>query len=190
MLRHVYQAGILTIFNSASSKPLQLWCISAKSKGLVELEDDDETDCPVLRLESAELASTFISLPRQTTQTLGVKLPYMVMIVKNTDHFFSFEVEIVDNQEQVRRIRTANYEADSRIDYDVSCLPLRLDCGWNYLTLDLGRMTSRIYGTVFKEVCRVTVHASACLRLIFFADRIVPENQLPVELRLYGKKES
>ncbi|KAJ2078627.1 hypothetical protein H4R24_004353, partial [Coemansia sp. RSA 988] len=185
MLRHVYQAGILTTFNSASSKPLQLWFTSAESNELVRLENDDEIDFPVLCLQSAELADTFISIPRQMTKTLGVKLPFMVMIVKNTDQLFSFEVEIVDDREQVRRLRAANYEANPRIDHDISCLPLRLDCGWNYLTLDIERMTSRIYGTAFKEVRRITVHASACLRLIFFADRIIPEDQLPTELRLY-----
>ncbi|KAJ2303212.1 hypothetical protein IWW55_003034, partial [Coemansia sp. RSA 2706] len=51
MLRHVYQAGILTVFNSASSQPLQLWNCSDSATQHIEFTTDDEIVGTVMRIE-------------------------------------------------------------------------------------------------------------------------------------------
>ncbi|KAJ2313454.1 hypothetical protein IWW52_004563, partial [Coemansia sp. RSA 2704] len=136
-----------------------------------------------MRIESPDLANTFISCPQDSAESLGIVLPYLTMLVKNTDHLFSLEVEIVDTRGMVRQLRTSNYESAAHVEHEISCLPLRLDSGWNYLSLDLHNMAARMYGSGLREVRRITIHASACLRLVLFADRIVPEDELPNELR-------
>ncbi|KAJ2709798.1 hypothetical protein H4R19_004065 [Coemansia spiralis] len=189
MLRHIYHSGIVTVLNSASSQPLQLWATARGEGGHVAVEeDDDEVDGPVLCLRSADLQHTFVCIPRSAGETLGIKLPFLVMVVKNTGHLFGFEAEVADSCGAVRRLRPANYEAEAHIGNDVARLPLRLDDGWNYLTFDLARITAQAYGTQFREARRVTIHASACLRLVLFADRVVPEEELPRELRLHRKR--
>ncbi|KAJ2159389.1 hypothetical protein GGF46_003053 [Coemansia sp. RSA 552] len=190
MLRHVYQSGILTIFNSAGSHPLELWRTSTGANGRVDLVQDRQLGETVLCLESADLAHTFITCPQQTTNTLGIKLPYLVLMVQNTDHLFSMEAEVADDHGTVRRLRAGNYEAEVHVEQDIGRLPLQLDPGWNYLALDLGQLTTRVFGTAFKEARRVTVHASTQVRLIYFADRIVPEEELPSELRLYASSDT
>ncbi|KAJ2800052.1 Cilia- and flagella-associated protein 20 [Coemansia helicoidea] len=189
MLRHVYHSGIVTVLNSAGSEPLQLWAVARGEGGHVAIEDDDdEIDGPVLCLRSADLRRTFVCIPRSTSETLGIKLPFLGMVVKNTGHLFTFEVEVSDSRGLVRRLRPANYESEEHIGSEVARLPLWLDDGWNYLTFDLGKVTTQAYGTQLGEVRRVVIHASACLRLVFFADRVVPEDELPRELRLHVKR--
>ncbi|KAJ1755746.1 hypothetical protein LPJ58_004073 [Coemansia sp. RSA 1591] len=187
MFRHIHQGGIITLFNSASMNPLQLWSTSTAAGEHIIFKQDEEVDSIVLCIQSADLAHSFISCPKHKTETLGITLPFITMLIKNMDHLFGFEAEILDTHGKVRRFRSSNYESEARVEHKISCLPLRLDRGWNYLTLDLRDMATRIYGTGFKEVRRITVHASICVRLILFADRIVPEDELPKELRLYSK---
>ncbi|KAJ2456271.1 hypothetical protein EV183_000198 [Coemansia sp. RSA 2336] len=186
MFRHAYQSGIITLFNSISSDPLQLW--SSVSADGIRIATDDEVEDAVLCLQSADLAHTFISCPKSTSDTLGITLPCLTMLAKNIDHLFSFEVEYLDACKTVRRIRASSYQREPVVEHQISCLPLKLDQGWNYMTLDFSDMASRLYGTGFKQVQRISIHANAYLRLVMFADRIVAEDELPRELRLYAKK--
>ncbi|KAJ2820097.1 hypothetical protein FBU31_005331 [Coemansia sp. 'formosensis'] len=191
MLRSVYQSGILTLLNSAGSHPLQLWAVvqpASIENAQIAVERDCDIGENVVTLESPELATTFISCPRTESEKLGMKLPYMFLMVKSMDRPFSFEVEVLDGQGIVRRLRASNYETRARIDDGIGIVPLQLDgdC-WNYLTLDIALLLEGAFGTGYRETSRVTFHANAKLRLVGFADRIVPEDQLPAELRLYCK---
>lgn len=40
-------------------------------------------------------STTYISCPADTTKTLGIKLPFLVMIIKNMKKYFSFEVQVL-----------------------------------------------------------------------------------------------
>ncbi|KAJ1911960.1 hypothetical protein IW146_009764 [Coemansia sp. RSA 922] len=189
MLRSAYQSGILTLLNSAGSHPLQLWAVvqpASTEDTQIAVKRDCDIGENVVTLESSDLAATFISCPKTGSEKLGMKLPYLFLMVKSTDQPFSFEVEVLDGRGIVRRLRASNYEVGARIEDGIGIVPLRLDedC-WNYLTLDIALLLEGAFGTGYRETSRVTFHASAKLRLVGFADRIVPEDQLPAELRLY-----
>ncbi|KAJ2461490.1 hypothetical protein GGF42_000156, partial [Coemansia sp. RSA 2424] len=175
MLRGIYQSGILTVLNSAGSHPLQLWAVvqPASVEGArIAVEHDSDIGENVVVLESADLATTFITCPRTASEKLGMKLPYMFLLVKNTDRLFSFEVEALDDRGVVRRLRASNYEAGARIEDDIGIVPLRLEenC-WNYLTFDIALLLKGAFGASYRETSRVTFHASAKLRLVGFSDR-------------------
>ena len=40
-----------------------------------------------------QVSTTYISCPADAVETLGIKMPYLVMIVKNLRKYFSFEVQ-------------------------------------------------------------------------------------------------
>ncbi|KAJ2551742.1 hypothetical protein EV175_003581 [Coemansia sp. RSA 1933] len=187
MLRGVYQSGILTVLNSASTDPLALWECTHQSDSdasSIKIVSDDEISAPVLCIQSSELSKTFISCPKPPS-TLAIKLPYLVVVIKNTDQLVGFEVEVMDDRGQTRAFWAANYESIAQSHPQLSVLPLRLDQGWNHLTFDLAQMTRRAYGTRYSETLRIRFHASTRLRFVLFADRLVPEEDLPSELRLY-----
>lgn len=39
-------------------------------------------------------STTFITCPADPSKTLGIKLPFLVMIIKNLKKYFTFEVQV------------------------------------------------------------------------------------------------
>lgn len=47
-----------------------------------------------LRLGRSQVSTIYISCPAEASATLGIKLPFLVMIIKNLKKYFSFEVQV------------------------------------------------------------------------------------------------
>jgi len=78
-----------------------------------------------------QVSTTYISCPADAGETLGIKMPYLVMIVKNLRKYFSFEVQaswstavlrcsspadaratqVIDDKGIKRRFRASNFQA-------------------------------------------------------------------------------
>lgn len=61
------------------------------------------------------ISTAFISCPVDPDKTLGIKLPFFVMVVKNMNKYFSFEVQIIDDKKIKRRFRASNYQSATRV---------------------------------------------------------------------------
>ncbi len=48
----------------------------------------------VLEVVGTNVSTTYITCPADPRKTLGIKLPYLVMIVKNMKKYFTFEVQV------------------------------------------------------------------------------------------------
>ena len=48
----------------------------------------------VLKCFSVPLSTTYITCPADPKKTLGIKLPFLVMIIKNLKKYFTFEVQV------------------------------------------------------------------------------------------------
>merc|ERR1740139_260314 len=46
----------------------------------------------------ANVSTTYISCPVSPSKTLGIKLPFLVMIIKNVKKYFTFEVQVKDDR--------------------------------------------------------------------------------------------
>ena len=95
----------------------------------------------------------------------------VVLVVKNIDRYFSFEVEVMDDKRVKRRFRVSNYQTEVRVTDAICTMPLRLDPGWNQVQLNLADLVRRAYGSGFVETLSVTVHANCRLRRVYFADK-------------------
>lgn len=82
----------------------------------VETVADDLISSTVIELVSPNLSNTYITCPAQANRTLGIKLPFLVLIVKNLNKYFSFEVEVLDDKDEKRRFRASNYQVNKTID--------------------------------------------------------------------------
>ncbi len=49
---------------------------------------------PSTQIAGANVSTAFISCPADPTKTLGIKLPFLVMIIKNLNKYFTFEVQV------------------------------------------------------------------------------------------------
>ncbi len=185
MFRNTFQSGFLSILYSIGSNPLQIWDKKVKN-GSIKRITDNEIQSFVIEISGANVSTTFITCPPQPRASLGIKLPYLVLIVKNQKKFFSFEVEILDDKGIRRRFRASNFQSVTRVKHFICTMPLRLDEGWNQIGFNLMDFTKRAYGSNYVETVRITVNANCRLRRIYFADRLaISEDELPPEFKLY-----
>ncbi|KAG6424821.1 hypothetical protein SASPL_115241 [Salvia splendens] len=184
MFKNTFQSGFLSILYSLGSKPLQIWDKEVVNGQIKRLQDDD-IQSNVLELVGSNVQSTYITCPADPTATLGIKLPFLVMIVKNMKKYFTFEIHVLDDKNVRRRFRASNFQAVTRVKPFICTMPLKLDEGWNQIQLNLTDLTRRAYGTNYVETLRVQVHANCRLRRIYFSDRLYSEEELPPEFKLY-----
>ncbi|XP_063830397.1 cilia- and flagella-associated protein 20-like [Ostrinia nubilalis] len=183
MFKNSYQNGLLSIFYSCGSNPLAIWDMEVKN-GHIKRLTDNEVNSIVLEIVSTNVATTFISCPKRN-QVLGIKLPFLVMIVKNLKRYFSFEITVLDDKNMRRRFRISNFQSTTKIKPFCTSMPIGLSGGWNQIQFNLADFTRRAYGTQFIETLRVQVHANARIRRIYFSERLYAEEELPQDYKLY-----
>ncbi|KAF9182778.1 hypothetical protein BGZ51_004458 [Haplosporangium sp. Z 767] len=171
--------------NDDSDSPMTSGSPPPRQEPHIEFVIDDTLNSQVLELLSPHLPSTFITIPSLATRTLGIKLPFLVFLVKNLGKYWSFEVTVLDDRGEKRRFRASNFQSTTRVKPIITTMPLRMDPGWNQIQLNLADYTKRAYGTTYVETQRITIHANCRIRRIYFSDRLVPENELPAEFKLY-----
>ncbi|KAJ3681293.1 hypothetical protein LUZ60_015782 [Juncus effusus] len=184
MFKNTFQSGFLSILYSLGSKPLQIWDKEV-SDGEIKRIQDDDIQSNILEIIGSNVQSTFITCPADPNSTLGIKLPFLVLIVKNLSQYFTFEVQILDDKNVRRRFRASNFQSVTRVKPFICTMPLKMDQGWNNLQLNLSDLTRRAYGTNYVETLRVQVHANCRVRRIYFSDRLYSEEELPPEFKLY-----
>ncbi|KAK6934009.1 CFA20 domain [Dillenia turbinata] len=157
----------------------------ADVNGQIKRVQDDDIQSNVLEIVGSNIQSIYITCPVDPVATLGIKLPFLIMIVKDVKKYFTFEIQVLDDKNVRRRFRASNFQAVTRVKPFICTMPLRLDEGWNQIQLNLTDFTRRAYGTNYVETLRVQVHANCRLRRIYFSDRLYSEEELPPEFKLY-----
>lgn len=183
MFRDRYQAGFLSLFYSAGPKQADIW-EQRWENGYVKRMTDQDVRCSVAAIVSSDIASTFMTCPKDPKEELGVSLPCLVLAVKYLKKYFTFEVQILDDTNTRRRLRAANYQSRTCIKPFMCMFAVRLDPGWSQVHLDLADFTRRAFGTNYVETLRVTVFANCRVKRVYFCDRRYTEEELPAEYRL------
>ncbi|ORC89375.1 Flagellar Associated Protein [Trypanosoma theileri] len=184
MFHNSYQSGFLSILYSIGSRPLQIWDTQVRN-GHVKRITDEDIQSSVLEVVGSNVSTCYITCPADPKKTLGIKLPFLVMIIKNLKRYFSFEVTILDDKGIRRRFRASNYQSTTRVKPFTCTMPMRLDEGWNQIQFNLADFTRRAYGTNYLETLRVQLHANCRVRRLYFSDRLYSEEELPPEFKLF-----
>jgi len=189
MFQNTFQSGFLSILYSLGSKPLQIWDKKAKNGHITRVTDED-IQSNVIEVMGNNVATTYITCPADAGETLGIKLPVLVMVIKNMKKYFTFEVQVLDDKNERRRFRGSNYQTTTRVKSFICTMPMKLDEGWNQVQFNLQEYTRKAYGTNYLEALRVQIHANCRIRRVYFSDRLYSEDELPVEFKVYkpGKK--
>ena len=82
MFKNTFQSGFLSILYSIGSKPLQIWEREVRNGHIKRITDND-IQSSVLEIMSTNISTTYITCPDDASKTLGIKLPFLVMIIKN-----------------------------------------------------------------------------------------------------------
>ena len=177
------------------SKPLQIWDKKVLNGHIKRITDSD-IQSSVLEICGTNVSTNFITCPADPKKTLGIKLPFLVMIIKNVcdwvkveciqlKKYFTFEVQVLDDKHVSRRFRASNYQSTTRVKPFICTMPMRLDEGWNQIQFNLSDFTRRAYGTNYLETLRVQIHANCRIRRIYFSDKLYSEQDLPAEYKLF-----
>ncbi|KAG2437058.1 hypothetical protein HYH02_011319 [Chlamydomonas schloesseri] len=187
MFKNAFQSGFLSVLYSIGSKPLEIWDKQV-SNGHIKRITDADIQSSVLEIMGQNVSTTYITCPADPNKTLGIKLPFLVLIIKNLNKYFrqaAFEVQVLDDKNVRRRFRASNYQSTTRVKPFICTMPMRLDSGWNQIQFNLSDFTRRAYGTNYIETLRVQVHANCRIRRIYFSDRLYSEEELPAEFKLF-----
>ncbi|KAG0623109.1 hypothetical protein M758_3G149000 [Ceratodon purpureus] len=184
MFRNSFQSGFLSILYSIGAKPLNIWDKQVQN-GHIKRCTDEDIQSSVLEIMGTNVSTNFITAPPNPKEILAIRLPFLVMIIKNMRRYFSFEVQVLDDKNIKRRFRASNYQSATRVKPFICTMPMRLDEGWNQIQFNLSDFTRRAYGTNYVETLRVQVHANCRIRRIYFSDRLYSEEELPPEFKLF-----
>merc|ERR1711898_79472 len=88
MFKNTFQSGFLSILYSIGSKPLQIWDKKVRNGHIKRITDNDIQSL-VLEIEGTNVSTTYITCPADAKKTLGIKLPFLVMIIKNLKKYFT-----------------------------------------------------------------------------------------------------
>lgn len=64
---------------------------------------------------STNVSNCYVVCPADPSKTLGIKLPFLVMIIKNLKKYFTFEVQVLDDKNVRRRFRASNYQVCNKM---------------------------------------------------------------------------
>mmetsp|Transcript_15468 Transcript_15468/g.46762 ORF Transcript_15468/g.46762 Transcript_15468/m.46762 type:complete len:97 (-) Transcript_15468:650-940(-) len=83
--------------------------------GHIKRITDQDIQSSVLEIAGTNVSTTYITAPANPRQTLAIKLPFLVMIIKNLKKYFTFEVQVKDDKGVRRRFRASNYQSTTRV---------------------------------------------------------------------------
>ena len=185
MFRNTFQSGFLSILYAIGSKPLQIWRKNINN-GYVKRITDFEMQSSVIEICGANVSTCFLSCPSNPKQTLGVKMPFLVLLIKYLKKYFTFEVQVIDDKNVKRRFRASNYQSNTRVKPFICTIPMKLDEGWNQIHFNLTDFTRRAYVTNYLETLRVQIHANCRIRRIYFTDQLLSSKSIPDEYRAFS----
>ena len=136
--------------------------------GHIKRITDPDIQSSVLEIMGTNVSTNYITCPVDPKKTLAIKLPFLVMIIKNVSpspppsqpaslqlkKYFTFEVQVLDDKNVRRRFRASNYQSTTRVKPFICTMPMRLDEGWNQIQFNLSDFTRRAYGTNYIETLR------------------------------------
>jgi hypothetical protein len=71
---------------------------------------DVDMQSSVIEIVGANVSTNYVSCPTDPNQTLGIKMPFLVLLIKYLKKYFTFEVQVIDDKGVRRRFRASNYQ--------------------------------------------------------------------------------
>lgn len=146
---------------------------------------DQEIHSTVYEMTTTNTATTYITCPKDPKKTLGIRLPFLVMILKNLKKNFAFEITIKDQFGLTKRFNVSTYGSKTSISTMNCAMPLCLSDGWNQIHFNMAEFTRRAFNVEYMETCRVQIHGSISIRRIYFSRKLFQNDELPKEFKLF-----
>jgi hypothetical protein len=103
------ETGFLSILYAIGNKPLAGWDLSVKNGHIKRLIDPD-IESPAIEIIGANVNMNYISIPEDPSETLNIKMPTLVLLMKHLRKYFAFEVTVLDDKKVKRVFRASNFQ--------------------------------------------------------------------------------
>jgi len=181
------QTGVINLLHCSQDKVLDQWEKQVR-RGYVKKVQDVQLSATVIEIIGQNPHTVFITTPIGLYQTLGIRLPVMVLVVKNLRKQFTFDILVLDDRSVRRRYKFSNRQTTTRIKPTCSYIPLRMEDGWNMMQINLQDVVYKTFGTNFKECIRVQINANCRIRRLGFSESAAVQGEqdpLPADLKAF-----
>ena len=182
MFRNKFHSGLIPIVCGSGSNPLGEW--SKNGRGSFTRITDEESQSMVIEIRAIQFCTTYISIPLNPRIVLGIRLPFLTMIIKYLKLPFCFEFELLDTSNMKRRFRASNCQTSTKVNPLLCHMPLALSEGWNKIQIDLPCVARQAYNTDFVEFLGMQIYANCRVRVVYFSDRWYADEELPKNYKL------
>ena len=93
--------GFISILYAVGAKPLENWDFTVKNGHIKRLLDPD-IQSPSIEIIGANVDANFIYTPTSKNKSLEIKMPTIVLLIKNLLKYFKFEVTVIDDKHNER----------------------------------------------------------------------------------------
>ena len=180
--------GFVSILYAIGAKPLENWDFSVRNGHIKRLIDPD-IQSPCIEIIGANVDLNYIFSPADPKKSLGIKMPTIVILVKNLMKYFEFSVTIIDDKKIERTFKATDFQTLTRVKGNFCSMPMRLEDGWNQVHINLDDFCKKAFGTVYKETKKVQVHGNCRLRRIYFTIFPVDYKKIPPEYKVFAAVE-
>ncbi|KAJ0394043.1 hypothetical protein P43SY_000964 [Pythium insidiosum] len=169
-------------------------CVSLQNGNAVSVLEDEDVQEDVVEVQGNAVELVF---PCRNI------FRYLVLFIKNMEHFVELQVEVLDDQQKYRHIRLTNARSLAKkyrhirltnarslakVEPKTCQLPLVMGSrpGWRYLCMDLQDLTHRAFGSQHVTTTQLRIAGRLRLLRVFFQDELYADSDLPSYLTFLG----
>ena len=177
--------GFYSIIYAVGTKPLQNWSYNIKNGHIKRIEDPDIRS-PSIEIIGANIDANYLYTPSDSKKSLQIKMPTIVLLIKNLQKYFAFSVVILDDKGIERTFKASNFQTLTRVKGNYCSLPMKMEDGWNQLHINFEDFVKKAFGTNYIETKKVQIHANCRIRRIYFTEFPVNYRRIPPEYKVFA----
>ncbi|MCQ2819224.1 MAG: CFAP20 family protein [archaeon] len=180
--------GFYSLLYAIGSNPLDGWSFNVKNGHIKRLKDQDIRS-PSIEIIGANVESNYIVTPVDNKQSLGIKMPTIVLLIKNLQKYFEFSITVLDDKKIRRVFKSSNFQTLTRVKGNFCSLPMKLEDGWNQIHINFIDFVQKAFGTNYVETVAVQINANCRIRRIYFTEFADFENnyrKIPPEYKVFA----
>ena len=177
--------GFTSILYAVGAKPLDNLEYCVKNGHIKRILDQD-IQSPSIEIIGANVDANFFYTPVSKTRSLEIKMPTIVLLIKNLLKYFKFEVTVIDDKHNERVFISSNFQTLTRVKGNICSLPMKLEDGWNQIHINFEEFVKKAFGTNYVETKRVKINENCRIRRIYFTEFPVNYKKIPPDYKVFA----
>ena len=148
--------------------------------GIIKRVKDEDLNSATIEITGSNCQNNYFFIPKMATSILSANqnFKHLILFLKPVSKYFSFEFSILDQHNSVKIIRMSSQVNIPKINGDTYVTPLKMEIGWNKISLDLSELCKKCFKCNFKQMARFQINANFRIRRIFLAEENYNDEKL------------